>query len=116
MTIRQLPCLIGEMKTIESWVLRISDSDWTWKGFGWMRPRKQERIGPWYILFGSVLLGLPGIVVGIGMLFLAFGKVGLETCGVIAAGVVLVEVLLHSVFAHYWNRRAAALMSARAAE
>lgn len=94
------------MKTIERWVLRISDSDWTWYGFGWMRPKRDERVGLLYILFSSVLLGLPGIAVGIGALFLVFGKVELETCGWIVAGVVLFELLLHLVFAHYWNRRA----------
>lgn len=101
-----------EMKTIERWVLQISDSDWTWKGFGWMRPEKHERIGPWYILFSSVLLGVPGIVVGIGLLFVAFGQVASETWVAIVVVVVLVELLLHAVFAHYWNRRATELMRA----
>jgi hypothetical protein len=103
------------MKTIERWVLRISDSDWTWCGFGWMRPAKHQRLGLPYLLFSSVLLGLPGIVVGIGALFLVFGKVELQVCGWIFAAVVLVELLLHLVFAHYWNGRATMVARVNAA-
>jgi hypothetical protein len=103
------------MKTIERWVLRISDSDWTWYGFGWMRPAKHQRLGLPYLLFSSVLLGLPGIVVGIGALFLVFGKVELQVCGWIFAAVVLVELLLHLVFAHYWNGRATMVARVNAA-
>lgn len=75
-----------------------------------MRPKQEERVGFLYVLFSSMLLGLPGIVVGIGALFVVFGTVGLRTCGLIFGSVVLFEMLLHLVFAHYWNRRAAALV------
>ena len=97
------------MKTFERWYLRIADSDLTWYGFNWMRPAKERRLGPGYIVFSSVLLGLPGVAVGIGTIYLLFGRVDIKTCLVVFSLATMFELLLHAPFAHYWNKRARAL-------
>ena len=94
------------MKALEHWVLRIADSDLTWYGFNWLRPAKHERVGLGYILFCSILLGLPGIGVGAGGLYLALGQVDPDMWLLMIVLVMLVELSLHILFAHYWNRRA----------
>ncbi len=63
------------MKSLEHWVLRIADCNATWIGFGWLRPAKQQHIGFGYILFSSVLLGLPGVAVGAGLIYWFVGRV-----------------------------------------
>lgn len=97
------------MKTIESWVLRVADSDFTWIGLGWLRPAKEQRLGAGYILFSSIILGLPGVVTGIGTIFSLFGRVPLSVCLMVFLVVTLIELLLHLPFAHYWNKRAETL-------
>lgn len=102
------------MRTIEHWVLRIADCNATWFGFGWLRPAKQQHIGPGYILFSSVLLGLPGFAVGAGLIYWFLGHVEPRVWLAIFALVMVVELPLHILFAHYWNRRAANLARANA--
>jgi hypothetical protein len=97
------------MKTLEHWVLRIADSDLTWVGFNWMRPAKLQPVGFGYILFSSLLLGLPGIAVGAGLIYFLMGKVEARAWLMLFAFAMAVELSLHAVFAHYWNRRAADL-------
>jgi hypothetical protein len=97
------------MKQLEHWVLRIADSDLTWIGFNWMRPAKQQRIGLGYILFSSVLLALPGIAVGAGLLYVMRGHVEPKVWVALFALATAIDLSLHAVFAHYWNRRAASL-------
>ncbi len=99
------------MKSLEHWILRIADCDATWIGFGWLRPAKQQHIGFGYILFSSVLLGLPGVAVGAGLIYWFLGRVEPRVWLVMFALVMLVELPLHLLFAHYWNRRAANLAS-----
>lgn len=99
------------MKSLEHWVLRIADCNATWIGFGWLRPAKQQHIGFGYILFSSVLLGLPGVAVGAGLIYWFLGRVEPRVWLVMFALVMLVELPLHLLFAHYWNRRAANLAS-----
>ena len=106
----ELPCLSKHMKTIERWFLRVADSDWTWIGLSWLRPAKDARIGIGYIIGSSILLGLPGIVAGAAMLYFAFGKVSLGAWLFLFVAATMVELLLHIVFAHFWNRRAGELM------
>jgi hypothetical protein len=96
------------MKAIEYWVLRIADSDATWFGLGWLRPAKHVRIGYWYILFSSILLGLPGVMVGAGLIYLFLGTVAPQVWLWMFLLVLLFELPLHCLFAHYWNRRAKA--------
>jgi hypothetical protein len=103
------------MKTIEHWVLRIADCDATWIGFGWLRPAKQQHVGFTYILFSSVLLGLPGIAVGAGLIYWFLGRVEPRVWLAMFALVMLVELPLHGLFAYYWNRRAASLTGAKTA-
>ncbi len=98
------------MKTLEHWVLRVADSDLTWFGLNWLRPARHDRIGLGYILVSSVLLGLPGLAVGTGMIYLALGRVGLSVWLSLFALVMLVEVPLHFLFAHFWNQRAKSLV------
>jgi hypothetical protein len=98
------------MKSLEHCVLRIADNDMTWFGLNWLRPAKQKRLGPGYIVSSSILLGLPGVFVGAGLIYLAFGQV---TPGVWLGLFVLVttiELTLHILFARFWNRRAGALV------
>ena len=97
------------MNSIEHWILRIADSDWTWTGFNWMRPAKQKRIGLGYILFSSFLLALPGIAVGAGLLYALRGRVEPKVWLTLFALAMAVDLSLHALFAHYWNRRAARL-------
>ena len=97
------------MKMIEHWVLRIADSDLTWVGLGWLRPAKHQSLHLGYILFSSFLLGLPGIFAGAGFIYLWLRSVSLEVWLALFVFAMLVEVPLHLVFAHYWNRRAAEL-------
>ena len=103
------------MKSLEHWILRIADCDATWIGFGWLRPAKQQHIGFGYILFSSVLLGLPGVAVGAGLIYWFLGRVEPRVWLVMFALVLLVELPLHLLFAHYWNRRAASLASGHTA-
>jgi hypothetical protein len=103
-----LGCPIA-MKTFESWYLRVADSDLTWYGFNWMRPAKGRRLGLGYIVFSSVVLGLPGVALGIGAIYLFLGRVEVKTCLAVFALATMFELLLHAPFAHYWNKRAAAL-------
>jgi hypothetical protein len=97
------------MKAIEHLVLRVADSDLTWFGFGWLRPAKQQPVGFGYVLFSSVLLGLPGIGVGVGLIYWFLGRVEPRVWLAMFALVMMVELPLHVLFAHYWNRRAASL-------
>lgn len=94
------------MKSIERWVFRIADSDATWVGLGWMRPARHERVGLGYILFSSLLLGLPGLALGAGLIYWFMGRVGPQVWLSLLLLVMLVEFPLHCLFAHYWNRRA----------
>lgn len=96
------------MKTLETWVFRIADSDATWIGLGWLRPAKHRRIGFVYILLSSVLLGLPGMIMGTGLIYFCIDRVPPEILVSIVLLVLLIELMLHSLFAHYWNRRAIA--------
>jgi hypothetical protein len=98
------------MKALEQWVLRIADSDLTWYGFNWLRPAKHERVGLGYILFCSILLGLPGIAVGAGGIYLILGRVDPDVWLWLFVLVVSVELVLHILFAYFWNRRAVRLM------
>lgn len=97
------------MKALEHWVLRIADSDMTWYGFNWLRPARNQRVGLCYILFCSFLLGLPGIVLGAGAIYLFFGRVDADAWLMLFVLVMPVELALHILFAHYWNRRAGKL-------
>jgi hypothetical protein len=97
------------MGTIERWMLRIADHNLTWIGFNWMRPAKQTRCGLRYILLSSLLLGLPGVLIGAGLLYFLLGTVGWKAWAALFAFAMALEVSLHIVFAYYWNRRADAL-------
>jgi len=98
------------MRVIERWVLRVADSDLTWCGFNWMRPAKDRRLGQGYILFSSVLLGLPGVALGAGAIYLFFGGVEFAVFLALFSLATMFELLLHAPFAHYWNKRARMLL------
>ena len=91
------------------WVLRIADSDATWFGLGWLRPAKQERVGFWYIFFSSILLGLPGVMAGAGLIYLFLGRVEPRVWLTMFLLVLLLELPMHGLFAYFWNRRAKSL-------
>lgn len=97
------------MRTIERWVLRVADSDLTWISFNWMRPAKQTRCGPGYVLFSSLLLSLPGILIGAGLIYLIFETVSWKVWAALFSFALAIELPLHIVFAFCWNRRADAL-------
>jgi len=101
------------MKSFEHRVLRIADSDWTWVGFNWMRPAKEQHIGLGYILLSSLLLGLPGIAVGAALLYSVRGRVEPKVWLTLFAFAMAIELALHLWFARYWNRRAATLADKR---
>jgi hypothetical protein len=100
------------MGTLEYWVLRIADNDLTWMGFNWMRPARTTRVGFCYILFSSFFLGLPGLLLGATAIYLFCGRISPTVWLTLFSLVMLVEVPLHLLFAHYWNRRAAKLAQA----
>jgi len=97
------------MKTIESWVLRVTDADACWYGCNWMRPAKTMHIGFWRIVFSSLLLGQPGFLLGVGMIYWVFGRVSWQTALLFFGLAFFTELLLHWFWAKVWNRRAAAL-------
>jgi len=97
------------MRKLEYWVLRLADWDAAWIGFGWLRPAKRQRIGFGYILFCSVLLSLPGLAVGAGLIYWFVGRIEPRVWMALLALVTLVELPLLLLFGYYWNRRAASL-------
>ena len=98
------------MKTIERLFLQVADCDWTWIGLSWLRPAKDVRIGIGYIIGSSILLGLPGVGAGATMLYFAFGGVSLGAWLFLFVAATMVQLLLHIVCAHFWNRRAGELL------
>ncbi len=97
------------MKTntrLQNWIYRITDSDKTWYGLGWMRPEKHTHLGPGYIILASILLGLPGITVGAGFIYLVLGQVTPGAWLWLFALALLIELPLNIVVAYYWNQRA----------
>lgn len=94
------------MKTLERCVLKCADSDWTWMGLKWLRPAKHRRLGLGFVLGISALLGLPGLVLGVGLICLVFGRIDPAVALGLFAVVMMIEVPLNAVFAYYWNRRA----------
>src|SRR5690349_16370193 len=94
------------MDTLEHWVLSVADHNLTWVGLGWLRPAKEQHVGPAYVLFSSVLLGLPGLLVGAGMIYLFLGRVEIRVWVGLFLLVMIVELPLHVLFARFWNRRA----------
>ncbi len=94
------------MKNFENWFLRIADSDLNWIGLGWLRPAKLDHIGPRYIILSSFVLGLPGMLAGATLIFLTLGRLSTTALLSLVALVMLIEVPLHILFAHFWNRRA----------
>ena len=97
------------MSAFERWFFRIADSDACWYGLGWLRPAKTESVGPLWIMAASVILGLPGVGVGIGLIYLVLGTVQPEVCWGIFLAVTLVELVLHVISAYFWNKRAVTL-------
>jgi hypothetical protein len=94
------------MKAIEYWFLRIADSDATWFGLGWLRPAKHKCVGLWYIIFSSILLGIPGVVAGAALIYLFFRRVELHLWLAMFLLVLCFELPMHGLFAYFWNRRA----------
>jgi len=94
------------MNTVEHWFLRVADSDMTWFGLNWLRPAKHNRLSLGYILLSSILLGLPGIALGAGMIYLVFDRVDPSVWLSLFVLAMMIELPLHILFAHFWNRRA----------
>jgi hypothetical protein len=78
----------------------------TWWGLNWMRPAKHDRLGMGYILLSSIVLGFPGIAVGSGLIYLALGRVEPNVWVWLFGLVITIELALHLLLAHFWNRRA----------
>jgi ABC-type Fe3+ transport system permease subunit len=97
------------MKALEHWVLRIADSDVTWIGLNWLRPPKHHRIGHRTVLLSSVLLGLPGIAVGAGLIYLFLGRIEPSVWLSLFVLVMMFELPMNALFARYWNQRAGKL-------
>ncbi len=98
------------MKRIEHWALRVADSDMTWFGLNWLRPARHQRIGCVGVVFGAVLLALPGIAAGAGLIYLVLGHVDPEVWASLVVLVVLLELALCLPSTHYWNQRAKKLV------
>ncbi len=99
------PCLTG-MEAIGQMVLRIADCDATWFGLGWLRPAKHQHVGWLYVIVSSILLGLPGVAVGASLIYFMLGRVEAHVWLWMFILVLLFELPLHGLFAHFWNRRA----------
>ena len=94
------------MSVIENWVLRVADSDLTWFGLNWIRPAKDAVIRFSYVVILSFVLGLPGLAVGVSLIYVLLGRVEQGVWLSMLGLVMLVELPLNMVFAYYWNRRA----------
>jgi hypothetical protein len=93
------------MNGIERRVLQLADSDWTWVGFNWLRPAKEQRVGYAYLCLSSLLLGLPGLGLGAALLLIVFGSIDPRVWLGMVGLVLTVEFVLHCLFAVCWNRR-----------
>ena len=82
----------------------------TWFGLNWLRPAKHNRLGLGYILLSSLLLGLPGIAVGAGLIYLVLGRVQPSVWLWLFVLVMLIELPLNILCAYFWNRRAKGLV------
>lgn len=59
-----------------------------------------------YILLSSVLLGLPGMAVGAGLVYWCLGRVDPKVWLWLFVLTMLFELPSNILFAHYWNLRA----------
>ena len=101
------------MDQLESAVNEVSDKDWAWWPFLWLRPVKHEPLSFLRIAVISVLYGLPASVltqVGIKVQYAA------SHTEIVATSLLfpLLFLFFGTVFiAPMWNRRASALRSRR---
>lgn len=79
-----------------------------------MRPSRETRLSWTYLAGSSILLGLPGLAVGAGGLYLALGRIDPQVWLWMVGLVFTVELILHAVLGFFWNARASEL--ARAAK
>jgi hypothetical protein len=56
---------------LEKAINEVSDKDWSWYPFLWLRPKKHQSMGPFRLLAVAVLFGLP--IGGLISLALALG-------------------------------------------
>jgi hypothetical protein len=94
------------MHWLERLTLRVADSDWTWVGLNWLRPHKHRRLGPADIIGSSIVHGLPGVAAGTALIALVVGRIDLSVCLWLLLVVMMIELPLNLLFAHFWNRRA----------
>jgi hypothetical protein len=103
------------MDQLEAAVNEVSDTDWSWWPFLWLRPEKQERLAFWRIASIAMLYGLPVsalVEVGIKLQYAAT----LPELAATGLFFPLLFVILGSVLvAPMWNRRADRLRARRAA-
>jgi hypothetical protein len=99
------------MGALERLVLRVADWDGTWWGLGWLRPAKHHRVGVGRLVLIRLVLSVPGVAVGLGLIYLGARRLDPSLCLAVFAGLMLVQVCLNVPWAYFWNRRAAALSS-----
>jgi hypothetical protein len=95
--------------SVEQWVLRVADSDWTRIGLNWLRPAKHTCVWLAYVVPASLVLGLPGVAAGAALIAAMAGRIDLSVCLWLLLIVTMVGLPLNLLFAHYWNRRARSL-------
>jgi hypothetical protein len=103
------------MDQLEAAVNEVSDKDWAWWPFLWLRPEKEQHLSLVRIAVISVLYGLPASVLAELGIKLQYAATVPE---LIATSLVfpLLFLFFGSVFvAPMWNRRASALRARRAA-
>ncbi len=99
---------------IEEAVNEVSDRDWTWWPFLFLRPGKDEDLSLARVVSVSVLYGLPASVLLAFGVFFARGPATSEVLIAAAAFPLLFLFIGSVIVAPMWNRRAARLR-ARAA-
>jgi hypothetical protein len=96
------------MGTFERLVLRMADWNGTWWGLGWIRPAKYQRISPGRFTLLVFVLAAPGALAGLGLIFLALGKLDPGVAVIVIGGLVLLQACLNAPLVYFWNRRASA--------
>ncbi|MDB4946402.1 MAG: hypothetical protein JWP97_5936 [Labilithrix sp.] len=103
------------MDQLEAVVNEVSDKDWAWWPFLWMRPEKHGHLSVVRVAAMAMLYGLPASVLTELGIKLQYAASAAEIAGTALFFPVLF-LLVGTVFvAPMWNRRAASLRSRRAA-
>ena len=97
------------LDAFEQAINEVTDKDWNWWPFLWLRPQKHAHLSLWRIVSIAALYGVPSAAII--SLALAFARPGMrDQAAFVAVAVPLFFLFLSSaVIGPMWNRRAARL-------